>query len=61
MMRIMRKNKLGEYLTVPVWDFIGIHQNLREGAEPYTSPSGDQSYVTINAIDGSSIRRDWGY
>lgn len=61
MMRIMRKDKLGEYLIVPVWDFIGIHQDIMEGAEPYAWPFGDQSYVTINAIDGSNIRRDWGY
>lgn len=45
MMRIMRQDKPGEYLIVPVWDFMG----------------NNQSYVTINAIDGSNINRDWGY
>jgi hypothetical protein len=49
-MRIMRQDKPGEYLIVPVWDFVGKQSGF-----------GDQSFVTINAIDGSNIRRDWGY
>jgi hypothetical protein len=60
MMRIMRKDKPGEFLMVPVWDFIGNHRDIIEGSDDWL-PFGDQSYVTINAIDGSWINRDWGY
>lgn len=51
MMRVMEKDKPGRYMIVPVWDFIG-NNGL---------PFGDQSFVTINAIDGSNINRQWGY
>ena len=51
MMRIMKKDSQGEFLFVPVWDFIGNQGDL----------FGNRSFVTINAIDGSSINRDWGY
>ena len=61
LMRIMRKDKPGEYLIVPVWDFIGNVKQSYDGEEPKWSSFGDQSYVTINAIDGSWINRDWGY
>jgi hypothetical protein len=60
MMRIMRKDKPGEYLMVPVWDFIGNNSSGLAGHEDWL-PFGDQSYVTINAIDRSMINRDWGY
>ncbi len=59
MMRIALKDKPGEYLIVPVWDFIGDQKysfDDHDDPEPF-----DQSFVTINAIDGSMIRRDWGY
>ncbi len=61
MMRIMRKDKPSEYLIVPVWDFIGDVKQSFEGEEPRLSSFQDRSYVTINAIDGSWINRDWGY
>jgi hypothetical protein len=60
MMRIVRKDKPGEYLVVPVWDFIGNRSGGFAGHEDWL-PFGDQSFVTINAIDGSMIHRDWGY
>lgn len=60
MMRIMRKDKPGEYLLVPVWDFIGNREQIIDGKSDWLS-FGDESYVTINAIDGSFINRSWGY
>lgn len=60
LMRIMRKDKPGEYMMVPVWDFIGNQNDGFESKEERLM-FGDQSYVTINAIDGSWINRDWGY
>lgn len=60
MMRIMSKDAPGEYMMVPVWDFIGNHEHIMDG-ESHWLDFGDQSYVTINAIDGSHINRDWGY
>ena len=60
MMRIMRKNRPGAYMMVPVWDFIGNREQTVYGETEWL-PFGDQSYVTINAIDGSHINREWGY
>lgn len=60
MMRVMKKDAPGEYMMIPVWDFIGNHEHIMDG-ESHWLPFGDQSYVTINAIDGSSINRDGGY
>lgn len=60
MMRIMRKDKPGDYMMVPVWDFIGNREQTVYGETDWL-PFGDQSYVTINAIDGSHINREWGY
>ena len=60
MMRIMRKDKPGEYMMVPVWDFIGDREYTVYGKTEWLG-FGDQSYVTINAIDGSHINREWGY
>ena len=61
MMRIMRKDKPGEYMMVPVWDFLGNREAFYDGESQGWLPFGDQSYATINAIDGSSINREWGY
>lgn len=60
MMRIMRKDKPNEYLLVPVWDFIGDHKDIIGNKEDWLG-FGPESFVTINAIDGSSINRSWGY
>ena len=60
MMRVMKKDAPDTFMMVPVWDFIGTSTSIFEG-ESYESSFGDQSYVTINAIDGSWISRDWGY
>jgi hypothetical protein len=74
-MRVQRQGRDGEYLMIPVWDFYGyeamkfedpvtaaqwVYFTLNadgemEEREPY------QSYLTVNAIDGSIIDRRMGY
>lgn len=62
MMRIMLRDKPGQYMLAPVWDFIGNRKDyMYDEQVGEWLPFGDQSYVTINAIDGSNIDRDWGY
>ncbi len=61
MMRITQKDKPGEFLMIPVWDFIGNREQIIGGGQSEWLPFGDESYVTVNAIDGSFIHRDWGY
>lgn len=51
-----KKNNPGNYMIVPVWDFIGTSE----------TPDGygiktPASFVTINAIDGTVINRQLGY
>lgn len=46
-------------LLVPVWDFFGSDDS-KYGEEEYTNNSSN-SYLTINAIDGSIIDRGLGY
>lgn len=47
-------------LLVPAWDFFGDFENTSEGTT-YTNNMTYQSYLTINAIDGSIIDRGLGY
>ena len=46
-------------LVVPVWDFIGTQDSVFFGIKD--GGDADYSFLTINAIDGSIIDRDWGY
>lgn len=51
-------------ILVPVWDFFGGFdaKDLEEGNEVKSSGEhSTQSFMTINAIDGSVINRDLGY
>ena len=85
--RVSQKDKQGEYLLVPVWDFFGSMQNeydmdavekdlIRRGGtqeqidiclENYEAiqdkevSNGYNSFLSINAIDGSIINRTYGY
>ena len=62
-MYTLHKNKPGEYILTPVWDFVGTAEYRRskngkitaESSEPFTSR------LTINAIDGTVIDRSYGY
>lgn len=66
--RINDKDKPNEYILVPAWDFFVSHTHIwrqyengsyviREVSENYAI----DSYLTINAIDGTVIDRSYGY
>jgi hypothetical protein len=66
LMRLPVRDNANEYMLVPVWDFFGTRQEIY--AEPYTDVDGNtatsatydcsvNSFLTINAIDGSIINR----
>lgn len=64
MMRIKVPEKKNHYITVPVWDCLGYYAEVDESnafipAENLRGPF--QSFLTINAIDGSIINRKNGY
>ena len=59
--RIPSKNEPGVYLLVPAWDFIGysttVIQEDNGRKDEHTDLSIGRSFLTINAIDGSIIKR----
>lgn len=64
LMTIPEMNNLDNYITVPVWDFVGSMKYNEEVETQDGYPVRDLyglSIVTINAIDGSIIDRDLGY
>ena len=48
-------------ILVPAWDFFGDFENTTSEGTTYTNNMTYQSYLTINAIDGSIIDRGLGY
>ncbi|WP_238883393.1 DUF6034 family protein [Clostridium sp. YIM B02551] len=56
MTRVNVKGKEGEFTMVPVWDFFGS-ESSKDGKVDHTY----NSFMTINAIDGSIIDRTQGY
>ena len=48
-------------VLVPVWDFFGTFEVKMEGQENDATGENFQSFMTINAIDGSIIDRELGY
>lgn len=49
-------------LLVPVWDFFGgFDSEMDEYVEKNSGEHSDQSFLTINAIDGTVINRSLGY
>ena len=67
MMRIARPNS-GEYLAVPVWDFLGssvtedgFSAHAEEDCWEMIPDSPNVSFLTVNAINGAVISRDLGY
>lgn len=55
-MRIRKPNAEGEFLIVPVWNFYGTEKNTWKGEDKTSENQGEyQTYLTINAIDGSII------
>lgn len=64
LMRISEQNNLSKGLLIPVWDFFGklTTRYEEEGIQKvYTLEDAGQSWLTINAIDGSVIDRALGY
>lgn len=53
--RVLMKDAPTRYMMVPVWDFFGYFE--ASGA----NKAEDYSLLTINAIDGSVIDREYGY
>ena len=57
----MRKQNSEDFYLLPVWDFLGYCTD-EEGDDPLSrSWYENQSFLTINAIDGSIIDRNVGY
>ncbi len=60
-----------EHILVPSWNFFGYEINKYDGPQPggyildenhtYTQEAVGQSFLTINAVDGSLINTDVGY
>lgn len=71
LMRVATKDSADEFLLIPVWDFYGYTtlkysdqsktQWILDENNEYTFRDYRESYLTINAIDGSIIDRSLGY
>jgi len=61
-MRVMEKGNCMEGRMVPVWDFFGSKTNhYPDAQEPYVVSGPYESWLTINAMDGTIIDRELGY
>lgn len=60
MMRVQVKDSNSGYLMIPVWDFYGSARTNVNGTISTTDHTL-QSFLTINALDGSIIDRHLGY
>ncbi len=63
--RLAVRDRPGEYMMAPVWDFFGYFSQEIEG-EPGSKKelknwSYDWSLLTINAVDGTTVDRNVGY
>jgi hypothetical protein len=62
MMRVQAQNQANSYMMIPVWDFYGTDSTTVNGVT--TSDIADHtlhSFLTISALDGSTINRNLGY
>ncbi len=55
-MPVLKKDSSNQWVLRPVWDFIGIRRFAKENIH---TPC--QSWLTIDAIDGTVIDRNYGY
>ena len=61
-MRVMERGNTSEAKMVPVWDFFGSETlYYPDMEEPYTVDWPYESWLTINALDGTIIDRGLGY
>ena len=61
-MRVIEKGNVTEGEMVPVWDFFGKETiSYPDASEPYVIDGPYESWLTINAMDGTIIDRELGY
>lgn len=61
-MRVIEKGNVTEGKMVPVWDFFGKETiSYPDASEPYVIDGPYESWLTINAMDGTIIDRELGY
>ncbi len=60
-MRIREAGNVTEGTMVPVWDFYGTKTFQYDDGEFYVENFAYDSLITINALDGTIIDRDFGY
>lgn len=64
LMMTLEKDNMGNYIMIPVWDFVGDQEYDQELISHEGYPQLGQKNVavlTINAIDGTVINREQGY
>lgn len=60
--RVQRRDKPGQFVMTPVWDFFGCRAVENEdGTMRMFDINPNNSLLTINAIDGTVIDRQYGY
>ena len=58
-MRVRKLNSIDEFILIPVWDFFGYQTSAGPTWDDVCTQNN--SLLTINAIDGSVINREFGY
>ena len=60
--RVQRRDKPGQFVMTPVWDFFGCRAVENEdGTMRLFDINPNNSLLTVNAIDGTVIDRNYGY
>lgn len=60
--RVQRRDKPGEFVMTPVWDFFGnLAQENQDGTLHLLNYNASMVLLTINALDGTVIDRRYGY
>ncbi len=59
--RVFNKDNPNSLLLMPVWDFYGILNRYVDGQLHYSDNRACNSWLTVNAIDGTVIDRGYGY
>lgn len=59
--RVDFKDDMNRFMLVPVWDFFGTYECLVDGQAVTSAVEGGNSLLTINAMDGTVIDRNYGY
>ena len=60
--RVQRRDKPGQFVMTPVWDFFGSRAVENEdGTMRLFDINPNNSLLTVNAIDGTVIDRNYGY